>query len=60
VRGTILRAEVGLDLDDPTDDPSEFGVVTDQARPQQIARGLEGRAGEAGPLEDRPADQARG
>jgi hypothetical protein len=47
----VVLADVGLDLDDPSD-PTARGVVADQPRADEGARGLEGRLREDGPVED--------
>ena len=51
VRGAVVLADVRLDLDDPTGDPSELRVVGDEPTAEQVRRSLEGwaleeRAGE--------------
>jgi hypothetical protein len=47
----VVLADVGLDLDDPSDPPAG-GVVADQPRADEAACGLERRPREDGPVED--------
>ena len=55
MRGQVLRADVGLDLDDPPDAPSG-GVVADEEGTQQRATRLQAGAGQDRPVEgERPA-----
>lgn len=53
MRGEVIQADVGLDLDDPPN-ASSRGVVTDQVRPEQRATGLQ-----AGARQDRPVEDAQ-
>ena len=48
-------ADVGLDLDDPSGDPTEPGVVCNEPRAEQLRRGVLGR-----PTEDPPVERPRG
>jgi hypothetical protein len=51
MRGAIVDADVGLDLDDPAD-ASTSGVIADQARADERPGRQQGRARQQGPLED--------
>jgi hypothetical protein len=61
MRGTVLLADVGLELDDPADAGAPGGVGADQAGAQQGVRGFEGRPGEEIAIDDRGrAGRSRG
>jgi hypothetical protein len=51
VGGAVVPADVGLELDDPSD-PSTGRIVADEARPDERSGRREGRALEEGPLDD--------
>jgi hypothetical protein len=51
MRGAVILADVGLDLDDPAGDPAQLGVVGDELAAEQVWGGLEGGALEALPGE---------
>ena len=55
VRRAIVRPEVGLDLDDPAD-PPPGRIVADEPGADEGAAGVEGRAGQDGPVEDAQTD----
>jgi hypothetical protein len=51
VRRPVLRAGIGLDLDDPAD-AGDPGRLPDEAGAQEPARGVDERAGEERPEAD--------
>ena len=55
VRRAIVRPEIGLDLDDAAD-PTTGRVVPDEPGADEGAPGVEGRAGQDGPVEDAQND----
>jgi hypothetical protein len=60
VRRAVDLADVRLDFDDPTRDPTAPRVVGDEPAAEQSARRLERRAGEQAARERRAGGQGRG
>jgi hypothetical protein len=57
VRGAVVLADVGLDLDDPPDPPAGL-VIADQPDAEECAAGVERGPGEACPIDDRQPARA--
>jgi hypothetical protein len=59
MRGPVLDADVGLDLDDPPD-PASRRIVADQAGPEEGATGLQAGTGQDRSIDDVRAGQRSG